>query len=83
MAAVTETLRSDHVLGNLRAVVARFVDLADTNTWAPGLSTIIWVGITDEAAAASEDIGCTWSGGTITFAVESGTPEVSVIALGY
>lgn len=83
MAAVTETLRLDHSFGNLRAVTCRVAALANAATWDPGLAAIVWVGITDEAAAAAEDIGCTTSGGRITFAVESGTPAVNVIAIGY
>jgi hypothetical protein len=83
MAEATVTSRLDHSLGNLRAVTGRIANLGDTNTWVTGLGTIVWVGITDEAAAAGEDIGCTFSGGTVTFAVESGAPECSVIAIGY
>lgn len=79
----TETLRQDHIIGDLRAVSARLAAIANGNTWTPGLATILWVGVTDEAASAAEDIGCTWSGGTVTFAVESGTPTAKVIAFGY
>lgn len=82
MTAVTESGRTDHNFGDLRVVVARLV-ITNGYTWDPGLSAIVWVGITDRAASASEDIGCTWSGGTVTFAVESGTPTAEVIALGY
>jgi hypothetical protein len=83
MTAVTDTLRLDHSFGNLRAVTCRIAALVDTTTWDPGLAAILWVGITDEDAAAGEDIGCTMSGGRITFQVESGTPAVNVLALGY
>lgn len=79
----TVSLRQDHVFGNLRVVTARLTAIADADTWSPGLATIVWVGITDRDAAASEDIGCTFSGGTVTFEVESGTPAAEVIALGY
>jgi hypothetical protein len=83
MAAVTETLRLDHSLGSLRAVTCRITNLGDTNTWATGLGEIVWVGITEEAAAGGTDIGCTFSGGTVTFQIEGGAPECSVIAIGY
>jgi hypothetical protein len=83
MAAVTETLRLDHSFGSLKGVSCRIATLTDTETWATGLGTIVWVGITDEDAAAAEEVGCTFSGGTVTFQVESGTPAVKVLALGY
>jgi hypothetical protein len=83
MTAATDTLRLDHSFGNLRAVTCRIAALTGGTTWDPGLSAIVWVGITDEAASAAEDIGCTTSGGRITFLVESGTPAVNVIAIGY
>jgi hypothetical protein len=83
MAAVVDTLRQDHVLGNLRAVTCRIDNLGDTNTWDTGLGTIIWAGITDEADASGQDIGCTFSGGRVTFQIEGGAPECNVIAIGY
>jgi hypothetical protein len=83
MAEATILKRLDHSLGSLRAVTCRIAALADTNTWVTGLGTIVWVGVTDEEAAAGEDIGCTFSGGTVTFAMESSTTPVNVIAIGY
>ena len=79
----TVSLRQDHVFGNLRVVTARLTAIADADTWSPGHAAIVWVGITDRAGAAAEDIGCTFSGGTVTFLVESGTPAAEVMALGY
>ena len=83
MAAVTATNELHHVLGNLRAVTCRIAALSDNTTWDTGLGTVVWFGITDEDAAAGEDVGGTFSGGRITFQVESGTPAVNVLALGY
>jgi hypothetical protein len=84
MAAVTELLRLDHVLGNLRAVTARLDEVTDTLTWDTGLGTVVWAGLTDEGKAASEEVGCTFSGGRVTFAVEgAATPDIGVIAIGY
>jgi hypothetical protein len=84
MAAATETLRKDHVLGNLRAVTARFTEVTNGLTWDTGLGTVIWAGVTDEGKAATEDVGCSFSGKTVTFAIEGAAhPILNAIALGY
>jgi hypothetical protein len=84
MAAVTELLRLDHVLGNLRAVTARLDEVTNGLTWDTGLGKVVWAGLTDEAAAASEEVGCTLSGGTVTFAIQgSAHPDIGAIAIGY
>ena len=79
----TESLRADHVSGNLRAVTARLTTVSNGDTWAPGLGTVIWAGLTDQGKTASRDVGATWSGATVTLAVEGGTVTMDVIAFGY
>jgi hypothetical protein len=84
MAAVTETLRLDHVLGNLRAVTAYLDEVTNGLTWDTGLGTVVWAGLTDQAAAASEEVGCTFSGGRVTLVIQGAAhPDISAIAIGY
>ncbi len=79
----TASARLDHSVGNLRAVTATLTTIADAETWDSGLGTILHVSITPTTAAAGEEIGCTVSGGTVTFAMESGDVIASVMAFGY
>jgi hypothetical protein len=84
MAAATETLRLDHSIGSLRAVTAKLSEVTNGLTWNTGLGTVIWAGLTDEGKAATEDVGCTFSGGTVTIAIEGAAhPILNAIALGY
>jgi Iap family predicted aminopeptidase len=83
MAALTETSRVDGVSGNRRFVEGTVVITADADTWAPGLGLVDQVLITPTTVTAGQLVGATRSGGTVTFAVEGGTPTLRVTAFGY
>ena len=90
MAAVAETAgsRRDLIMGGMRAVKADITSVDDTDTWAPGLAIIEHVSFAPTVAAAATQWAVTTSSpasrlGVVTFAIESGTLEGSVIAYGY
>ena len=69
MAAITPSQRIDNVNGSVREIYAKFASVADTNTWATGLSSVYSLSV---SSGASKVMYATASGGTITFAVTSG-----------
>lgn len=81
MAAVTVDDRNDAVVGNWRCVTAQ-VDIAnDADTWDTGLSKIFFA-TANSQAAGNNSIGCTVSGGTITFQTSGAETNALVMALG-
>ena len=68
--------------GQKQVVMATMTIGADGDTWKPGLGTIDQVVITPTTATAGQFVSCSHSGGTITFAVEGGTPVLRVTAVG-
>ncbi len=66
MAAATENSKVIEVHGSRRVVYAN-LDIADTNTYVTGLSSISFWSATP-TTATTENIGGTVSAGTITFA---------------
>ena len=82
MGELTGSSRIDADLGNQRAVTETVTITGDGDTWRPGLGQIDQVLITPTTAVATEFVGATRSGGTVTFAVESGTPTLQVTAIG-
>lgn len=83
MAAKTETGRIDSVWGNRRVVEGDIATITDGDTWAPGLALVQQVIITPTTATAGQSVAATFSGGTITLVVESGTPSARVTAIGF
>ena len=80
MAAATVASSEVVVSGNKVAVLGKFVAISDTNTWAPGLSTIDGVFLTN--GAHDIDLGCTISGGTVTFTIAGAMANAMVMAIG-
>lgn len=78
MAAVTETLRRDLIMGNMRGVKAHLADVDATDTWDPGLSIVEFFTFLPQTSAAGSQWGATITQGTagganqarITFNVE-------------
>lgn len=82
MAEVTIANRRDTVWGDNRVARADLSSIDNNDTWTTGLQAIENVIIAPTAAAATTQIGCTVSGGTITFKVESGSLAAMVTAIG-
>lgn len=84
MAAVAETAgsRSDTVMGNKRVAMAALTSVDNTDTWDSGLALVEQVIFTPTTAGAGTQWGATTSGGTVTFAIESGTLAGKVMAFG-
>jgi hypothetical protein len=80
--ALAEASRQQTVFGNKRVVIARLTGVGNAATYDTGLSNIDYVSVTPETATAGQAVGCTFSEGTITFAVEGGTPTVNIMAVG-
>jgi len=83
MAAQTLTNVLHHVVGDLRRVTGRAASLGNGNTWDTGLETILAWGVITDTASAGQLVGGTVSGGTITLALEGGTPAAYLWAEGY
>lgn len=81
--AVTAGSRRDIVAGNIRMVKADLTSVDNTDTWLPGFRIIEHFEFTPTLAAATTQWGATYSGGTVTFAVESGTLAGSAVVWGY
>ena len=79
MAAVTVNSRNDSVQGSKRVVDGNVDIAADTDTWATGLAVIHSVSAISQTNNA---IGCTVSGGTITFQTAGAETGVLVRAEG-
>jgi hypothetical protein len=79
MAAATVASQEYSVFGNKRVSIYNLTSLADTNTLATGFSKI---DIAIPVAETGIAVGCTISGGTITFAVASTTPNTRVLVIG-
>ena len=90
MAAVTETAgtRRDLRMGNLRGVKVDVTSVDDADTWTPGLAIIEHVVFSPTTAGAATQWGVTTTTpanrqGVVTFDIESGTLEGSIVAYGY
>ena len=70
------------VMGDLRAQIAKFSSVANNDTYAPALGTIVAVNV-ESGNASSVQIGATWSGSTITFSSTGTSTNVSLVAWGY
>ena len=82
MAAATVATSSKTVFGDHAISMATLTSVADTYTWASGLAFIEKVDVSQSGKVSA--VGCTWSGGTVTFAIEGAeTPNLSVVAIGY
>ena len=82
MAELTGSSRIDAVMGNQRVVTETVTIAADGDTWRPGMGLVENVLITPQTATAGQFVAATRSGGTVTFAVEGGTPVLRVTAIG-
>ena len=85
MAAQTPIANStyDAVFGNLRVQIAKFASVADADTFASDLGTIVAV-LDGGGSTATPYLGTSWSGSTITFHVTSGPAlNVSLVVLGF
>ena len=81
MAAVTVDERTDAVFGNLRVICAQ-IDIAnDADTLATGLTKIMFASCNSQAAG-NNNIGCTVSGGTITFQTAGAETDALLLVLG-
>jgi len=65
-------------MGQQKVIFATFTSVLNADTWATGLTNIDHVVITSTTA---QTVGCTISGGTITFAL-GGTIAMSVQVFG-
>lgn len=90
--AVTAGTRRDFVLGNLRAVKATLTSVDDGDTWVPGLSIVETIQILNTTAdPTGNEINASITNGTaggsnqatVTFDVQSGATNQSVIAVAY
>ena len=70
MAAVVVANRVDTIAGDKRVIYADLSSVDNADTWVTGLQKIDWFHLAPEVSTAT---GGTISGGTITFAVASGT----------
>lgn len=82
MAAVTVANRNETIIGNKRMVTADLSSIDNADTWVTGLKVIEGLTLTTTTAAATTQLGATKSGGTVTFAVESGSLAANAIAIG-
>ena len=85
MAAQTPIANStyDAVFGNLRVQIAKFASVANADTFASDLGTIIAV-LEGGSSTATPYAGTSWSGSTVTFNVTSGPVlNMSVVLLGF
>lgn len=82
MAEATVTNRTDEYWGQKRVVMADLASIDNADTWTTGLQSIEFWAVMPTAAAATTQLGGTVSGGTITFAVESGSLAGKGLAVG-
>jgi hypothetical protein len=74
--AITPTQLANLSLGNRDGVVAKFTTVAEGDTWESPMSVIEHVEIVD--ASGLHTVGCTVSGGIITFKVGGGDATLGV-----
>lgn len=85
MAAVTSTAntRVYNTTGNLYMVQEDITSVDDTDTWDSGLRTVTFATFTASGAnPTATEVHLSWSGGTVTFEVESGTLAGTIVAWG-
>jgi hypothetical protein len=82
MAAIT-TANQYGSIGNIRFSANASTTLTDAYTWDSGLTKILFWGVTTSTATAGQYVGGTVSNGTITLALEGGTPTGIVWAAGF
>ncbi len=71
------------VFGDLRAQVAKFASVANADTFATGLTSIVCA-LDGGGSTATPYASMSWSGGTVTFNVTSGPVlNLSILVLGY
>ena len=90
MAAIVQTAgtRREFVMGATRGVKVDVTSVSDTDTWTPGLAIIEQFTFTPSLAAATTQWAATWSTpanrqAVVTFDIESGDLDGTVIAWGY
>jgi hypothetical protein len=81
MAAVTVDRRRGFISGNMREVVAQIDIATDGDTFVTGLRRIEAVSAIPSQSSASQ-VGCTVSGGTVTFKVGGAENNVLVRVVG-
>ena len=85
MAAVTSTAstRVYNAVGNMTMVQEDITSVDDTDTWDAGLRTVAFATFTSSTAnPTATEVNLSWSGGTVTFDVESGTLAGTIVAWG-
>ena len=82
MAAVTVGSHTSDVWGSKRVEMFDLSSIDNADTLVTGLQIVDQIFIMPTAAAATTQIGATVSGGTITFAVESGSLAAKLTAIG-
>ena len=85
MAAVASTAstRVYNTVGQLYMVSEDITSVDDTDTWDSGLRTVTFATFTSSTAnPTATEVHLSWSGGTVTFDVESGTLAGTIVAWG-
>ena len=85
MAAVASTAntRVYNTVGQLYMVSEDITSVDDTDTWDSGLRTVTFATFTSSSAnPTATEVHLSWSGGTVTFDVESGTLAGTIVAWG-
>lgn len=85
MASVTPTNVRQISVGSVTGYIADFANtLDDADTWASGLTNIVFISATQEDTAgtqAATGAGASWSGGTITFHIGEDDSAVRLLIL--
>jgi len=82
MAAVTVDSLIETYFGNKVVKIAQIDIAADSDTWDTGLDVVDGVWVTPNNVSLTEQMGATYSGGTVTFRVSAATNNVRVLAIG-
>lgn len=87
MAAATVTRTEQHSMGDLKLYVVTFSSIADTNTYASGISdrVVAWWGQLEanESTAGDEGVNVSESSGTFSFFLKTtGAGKLFIVAIG-
>lgn len=80
MAVLTPSSTSIISYGNKIAIQGTFTSVGNTDTWAPGLTTVEAAFI--EPGVSGQTHGATYSGGTVTVAASGAMANTKITAVG-